>query len=85
MKCFMIFYEIVRPPSLFSIGVNSCFLNSYWPKLLYFHLHVLLLLLTNLVLFSTVIYKFFWGIWSSMSTLMMRYNVNPYEVKCQPI
>ena len=44
---------------------KSCFLAQYWPQFIYFHLPLLLLLSTNLFLYSLLVFKFSCGLWSS--------------------
>ena len=44
---------------------KSCFLAQYWPQFIYFHLPLLLLLSTNLFLYTLLVFKFSCGLWSS--------------------
>jgi hypothetical protein len=44
---------------------GSCFIDQFWPKFMYFHLPMLLLLCANLFLYGILVVKFSCGIWST--------------------
>jgi len=54
------------------IGVQSCFLNSHLPKIIYFHSEMLLLLVANMFFFLAICYNFFLGTWRSRSQAFRR-------------